>query len=376
MELETRNKPPDIYVKDHEKYTVHLRCLQTPEGGIPKIKTATKVFQIIGEKCVFLNKISRDTVRIDCDSKNTANQLIIDQPFEGYVCYIPFFAKYSVGVLRDIDTELSENDIMNMFPNAFEKVFRMYRFNRENNKREPTRSVKVFIECDNLPDYVTVYGLRCRVHLFTQRVRICFKCHRFGHHENNCRAEIRKCLNCGRRCASECVNKMQCTSCNSDEHHFGDEKCPVRRLEENIIKVMNNNKLSYFGAKNWIKENVCADAFSCIVREKVFPTINESLNRKTKKLNKAEVNNKISLDIITMVNEIKNLNEKKSIPTRQTTRKEEPDQHKETMEITTNTSEDDETLSKLKERLKQNQKPKKHKNDIKNTKMKDIFRKK
>ena len=83
MELETRNKPPDIYVKDHEKYTVHLRCLQTPEGGIPKIKTATKVFQIIGEKCVFLNKISRDTVRIDCDSKNTANQLIIDQPFEG-----------------------------------------------------------------------------------------------------------------------------------------------------------------------------------------------------------------------------------------------------------------------------------------------------
>lgn len=71
---------------------------------------------------------------------------------------------------------------------------------------------------------------------------------------------------------------------------------------------MSNNKLSYFEAKDWIKANASSEAFSCVLKNKDFPTINESLQKKKKKLSKTEINNNISLEIIKNVNEIKRQN--------------------------------------------------------------------
>lgn len=71
---------------------------------------------------------------------------------------------------------------------------------------------------------------------------------------------------------------------------------------------MVNNKLSYFEAKDWIKANVSADAFSCVLKNQHFPTIDESLKKKTKKMSKIEINNNISLEILKNVNEIKRQN--------------------------------------------------------------------
>lgn len=65
----------------------------------------------------------------------------------------------------------------------------------------------------------------------------------------------------------------------------------MRRIEENIIRVQTNNKISYFEAKDWIEENMCADAFSCAVKEKMFPTIQESRQKKGKKLNRIDRGN-------------------------------------------------------------------------------------
>lgn len=303
-------KPPDKYSKKHECYTVHIRSCEKSDGGIPKLKMAAKVFNYLKDKCVNLNKISKDIFRVDCIDMETANGLVTDQPFEGMSVFIPFISKYSVGVMRDIDKGLSDDELKQLFGEKVDRVQRMYRYNRDKNCREPTNSVKIFVECDELPEYITVYGLRCRVLPFEQRVKMCLKCLSYGHFEGHCKAEINKCKTCGGLCNNKCTKPMMCISCNSNEHSFGDELCPVKKLEVNIIKVMTNNKLSYFEAKDWIKTNVCADAFSCIIKKKDFPTIKESLRVREKKLNKVERNNKISLEIITSVNEIKYINKK------------------------------------------------------------------
>lgn len=69
---------------------------------------------------------------------------------------------------------------------------------------------------------------------------------------------------------------------------------------------MNNNKLSYFEAKDWIKANVSSEAFSCIVKNINFPTITENTEGKYKKW--VDKNNEISLELIKNITEIKKSN--------------------------------------------------------------------
>lgn len=126
---------------------------------------------------------------------------------------------------------------MEMFDGTINSVFRMHRFNRSNITREPTKSIKVIIKCDTLPENVTVYGFKCLISPFLQRVKPCFKCHRFGHFDNKCNVAIRKSMKCGQHCEKECSNTINCSSCNKSDHCFGDEKCAVRKMEENILRV-------------------------------------------------------------------------------------------------------------------------------------------
>lgn len=37
-------KPPDLYEKEQDKYTVHVRAKACSQGGIPKFKLASQVY--------------------------------------------------------------------------------------------------------------------------------------------------------------------------------------------------------------------------------------------------------------------------------------------------------------------------------------------
>lgn len=305
---ERRTKPPDLYCNNHEKWIVHVKCINSGGAEVGKLKFAKDVFEKLGNKCINLLKISKDTFRLDCVDKETANSLVKTQPFQNSKCFIPFNNKYCVGVLRDMDTTMSEQEIIDLFGGVLNSVYRMTRFDKMKKVKVPTNSVKIIMDCDELPEYLTVFGMRCKVHNFEQRVKVCYGCHRFGHFDGNCKSEIKKCGNCGQFCVDKCERATQCSSCNQNTHKFGDENCPVKKIESNIIQVMVNNKLSYFEAKDWIKANVSADAFSCVLKNQHFPTIGESLKEKPKKMSKIEKNNSISLEIIKNVNEIKRQN--------------------------------------------------------------------
>lgn len=228
-EEERRTKPPDLYNNEHEKWTVHVKNLNTGGIEVGKLKFAKEVFEKLGRKCINLNKISRDTFRLDCLDKETANSLVKTQPFPNSRCFIPFNAKFCVGVLRDMDTTMSDSEINELFGGIFNNVYRMMRFDNVKNIRVPTNSVKITMDCDELPEYLTVFGMRCKVHTFEQRVKMCFKCHRFGHFDSNCKGEIKRCGNCGQFCVGKCENNTQCSSCTQYTHKFGDEKCPVKK---------------------------------------------------------------------------------------------------------------------------------------------------
>lgn len=69
-------------------------------------------------------------MRVDCNSRETANELVKVQPFPGKKCFVPHLAKYMVGILKDIDVTTREEEIIDMFNPVFNKVFRMTRFDK------------------------------------------------------------------------------------------------------------------------------------------------------------------------------------------------------------------------------------------------------
>lgn len=265
-------RSPDYYYNDHKYYVVYL-ISENKEDEVNRIKLAQKIFTLLGKKCLGMHKISRSTMKITFEDKETANDLIKQQPIKGLKAYIPYNIKYVVGVVQDIETDITDEEIVELFGGKIYKAYRIFRFDRTQDKRVPTKSVKIEIDAEELPAHLYVYGMRVKVFEFVQKPRTCFKCLKCGHFKDKCRSAIEKCRNCGQLCEERCEKQKMCTSCGDKTHCFGDKDCAIYKIEEDVIRVMSVNKLSYFEARDWIRENASGEAYSLALLE--FPTMDE-----------------------------------------------------------------------------------------------------
>lgn len=306
-------KPPELYNNDHEEYVVFARS----NDEINRLQVAQKIFKIMGKNCLLIKKISKNMMKIVCRDKQSANDLIKTQPLDGLRLVIPFHMKYVVGVIHDIDVDMNNDQVVELFEGKIKAAYRMNRYDRGRNERVPTKSVKVILEGDRLPEFLEIYGMRVRVSEFTQRPKVCFKCLKYGHFKDKCQSKIEKerCFKCGQFCDSNnCKNEKKCISCGDVNHSFGHSDCSVFKIEEDILRVMNTNRLSYLEAKDWIRENACGDAFKYILKD--FPTVQEATKKGRIFKTKAEKNSEISLNIISSVKKLKELREQTSISSR------------------------------------------------------------
>lgn len=110
----------------------------------------------------------------------------------------------------------------------------------------------VSFERNTLPPAVSIGWTRCDVRLYVPRPRRCFKCHRFGHGANNCRAEQQLCYNCGKEQHGTCTERPYCINCTG-QHAATSKQCPIYQLEQETIAYQTQNKTSYSEAKKICK---------------------------------------------------------------------------------------------------------------------------
>lgn len=72
----------------------------------------------------------------------------------------------------------------------------------------------VTYEGEHLPRSTYIYGntIALRIRPFTELVRQCFNCFKFGHKKNWCKAD-RKCINCGQTEHGRCEKETRCANC-------------------------------------------------------------------------------------------------------------------------------------------------------------------
>lgn len=148
--------------------------------------------------------------------------------------YIPESILYRKGIIRNIDPELSNDEIKNViFSNTpIKDIRRITKKQLINNTLKIINSQTIVISFrgQNLPETISIYGARCYVQSYIYKITQCENCLHFGHVSRQCRTKIR-CKNCGdKHDTSSCTyippnNTPFCINCQGN-HTATDKNCP------------------------------------------------------------------------------------------------------------------------------------------------------
>ena len=118
---------------------------------------------------------------------------------------------------------------------------------KEGDKLVPTPTVLLTFDMPTCPQRITLDYVTYHVRRHIPNPLQCFKCGKFGHHQDRCTNE-KKCLTCGKsvhegQCQPKCVN------CGQTGHMCRFRDCPVWVKEKEICSLKVENEISYAEAR-------------------------------------------------------------------------------------------------------------------------------
>ncbi|XP_014214776.1 uncharacterized protein LOC106643953 [Copidosoma floridanum] len=177
-----------------------------------------------------------------------ANKLLEDKEILDKSCniFIPNHRLIRRGVIRGVDTDVEEDDILNnlkcsMEINNVKRITKrnlQYKEGEDMPRRLPTTTVIVSFVGQDLPVHAYLYGISHEVSAYIAAPRICISCYKPGHNSSDCGTSP-KCKKCSEiRHDGECINPSpKCPSCQGD-HFAMDKRCPVIIREQYVQYIV------------------------------------------------------------------------------------------------------------------------------------------
>lgn len=264
-------------------------------NGINKITVGILLKQNGFAKSVMdIKKIGRAKVLVFFSEWKEANRLVTCQnlSLKRFKAFIPKSFVTVKGVIAGIPEELEAEEILTDIETNKEvmEVFRMQRTVAPG-KRVPIKKLGVVFRSNKLPEYVRVYSVITKVEPYVTKAVMCNACLRYGHIALNCKSR-KRCGNCGETHEEqvndqECPNQTRCVHCK-DSHKSSDVKCPERKKQNDIKKLMASKNLTYQEARDEFRV-VVSNGFTILEKADEFPSIYESFTNVLKKSTNQEV---------------------------------------------------------------------------------------
>lgn len=254
--------------------------------NISDVQTGKRLNELNFQNILNINKIAPNKLKVQTNDSNTANRIIKNTSISNIdkiKCYLPNTAVITIGVIRDIDLNMTNEEILNNSSCECKilEVERMMRWDYESKQELPSRNIKITFRSNKLPDLFKIYFAPRRVDHYISRPIMCKSCLIYGHTKNFCKSNNKVCTNCTETLHDEeikCISK--CKFCKTDNHKTGAAICPEQIKQKEIKKQMCIKKISYREAFTYVKYE----------KNKHFPKL--SNNEATSYANIVSLNNK------------------------------------------------------------------------------------
>ena len=123
------------------------------------------------------------------------------------------------------------------------KAVRLTYYNKDQGKRVPSKTLKLFFNKPVLPQYVCIGFRKYNVRLFIPKPIQCYQCQSFGHLANECKKN-KVCIRCAQVHEGLCqVKDPVCVNCKGD-HQANYKQCPKRIENQTVIRKSTEGKIS------------------------------------------------------------------------------------------------------------------------------------
>lgn len=227
--------------KDAEVCVTSLNTLPK-QMALAKLLKSEKIGNIIRIKYKSPYK-----VLINFENKDQAELLLKCPKFTelGFRCQLAFESSRSYGVVKGIDLDMEDKEIMEAFESDC-KIISIDRLKRLNNEGKwiKSESIRICFDSPSLPSYVVAYGCRFKVERYVFPVTQCSGCWKFGHLRKFCPSKTIKCPKCGENHENCDIKDVKCLNCKGD-HIVLDKSCPIFIKEKNIRHIMSEQNVTY-----------------------------------------------------------------------------------------------------------------------------------
>lgn len=185
---------------------------------------------------------------IQFENADEAEKLIKCKPLQdlGWRCQKPLEVVVSYGVIKDVELELTEKNILEIISTDRELIAakRLKRRNKEGNSWDDSETVRLAFKGASLPAFVFIYGLKINVEPYVFPVTQCSRCWRFGHSLRVCPSKKIVCPKCGKGHANCESSIFKCVNCTGN-HLSLDRSCPAFKKEKQLRDIMAEFNCSY-----------------------------------------------------------------------------------------------------------------------------------
>lgn len=227
-----------------ESFQVRLSSLEI----LPKQFSLAKLLKSESiENILKVKYTSPYKVNILFKTEEDANKLLNCKRFNdnNYRCQNMHEVNISYGVVRDIDLEIEEKEILEEFTCEHDivSVRRLKRLTEEGQWVDSS-VVRLAFKSSTLPPYVLVYGCPFKVKPYVFPVTQCAGCWKYGHMKKYCTTRKIVCPKCGQR-HENCETKQFCCINCKGAHMALDKNCPIFMKEKKIKSIMSANNCTY-----------------------------------------------------------------------------------------------------------------------------------
>lgn len=211
--------------------------------GLARLLKEENIPDIVSVKYINLNKAI-----ISFDKAESAAILVSNKNIseKGLRCYCTQEINKTFGVIKDVDLEMSEKEILSSLK-CDQTIMSVKRLNRRNTMSgawEPSESVRLCFDCPSLPEYVYTSDIRIKVVPYKFPVTQCSRCWRFGHSMRICpslKAVCPKCTGNHENCET---TSFKCVNC-SGNHMALSRLCPSFIKEKKVREMMSELNCTY-----------------------------------------------------------------------------------------------------------------------------------